>query len=183
MRFWGRTSRASSRRDIDRGRPAELLRLAAARARGRRGWRVRKDGSRFWADVILTAVRDETGGRDRLRQGDARLYRPQARRRGGDAAVEHALLANMDVRKLLEAISASLREVIPHDFAGWRSMTRRRAIWWRSFWARMSKGTLPRRGAGPLEGSVSGKVFRTREPVLLENIGRTRPRRRRPRAS
>ena len=25
------------------------------------GWRVRKDGSRFWADVVITAVRDETG--------------------------------------------------------------------------------------------------------------------------
>ena len=26
------------------------------------GWRVRKDGSRFWADVVITALRDEAGG-------------------------------------------------------------------------------------------------------------------------
>lgn len=25
------------------------------------GWRVRKDGSRFWADVIITAIHDEQG--------------------------------------------------------------------------------------------------------------------------
>jgi PAS domain S-box-containing protein len=38
--------------------------LAQAREQGRvehRGWRVRKDGSRFWADVVLTALRDEAG--------------------------------------------------------------------------------------------------------------------------
>ncbi|WP_248295262.1 PAS domain S-box protein [Paraburkholderia sp. UYCP14C] len=44
------------------GKPARLL--AAARDRGRaedEGWRVRKDGSRFWANVVITAVRDEGG--------------------------------------------------------------------------------------------------------------------------
>src|SRR5919202_559260 len=35
-----------------------------ARAEGRvehEGWRVRKDGSRFWADVVITALRDNSG--------------------------------------------------------------------------------------------------------------------------
>src|SRR5438067_1331015 len=44
------------------GRPARLL--AAARADGRvedEGWRVRKDGSRFWANVVITALFDEHG--------------------------------------------------------------------------------------------------------------------------
>ena len=38
--------------------------LAEARAAGRyeaEGWRVRKDGSRFWANAIVTPVRDEQG--------------------------------------------------------------------------------------------------------------------------
>ena len=38
--------------------------LEAARATGRyeaEGWRVRKDGTRFWADVVITALRDERG--------------------------------------------------------------------------------------------------------------------------
>jgi PAS domain S-box-containing protein len=38
--------------------------LSVARREGRfedEGWRVRKDGSRFWANVVITAVRDATG--------------------------------------------------------------------------------------------------------------------------
>ncbi|HEU5076633.1 MAG TPA: PAS domain-containing protein, partial [Polyangiaceae bacterium] len=38
--------------------------IEQARAHGRvedEGWRVRKDGSRFWANVVITALRDETG--------------------------------------------------------------------------------------------------------------------------
>ena len=36
------------------------------------GWRVRKDGTRFWANVVITALRDQDGELRRLRQGDAR---------------------------------------------------------------------------------------------------------------
>lgn len=42
--------------------PSRLL--AAAAVDGRiedEGWRVRRDGSRFWANVVITALRDETG--------------------------------------------------------------------------------------------------------------------------
>src|SRR5688572_29199561 len=38
--------------------------LAAAAQNGRfedEGWRIRKDGTRFWASVVIVAVRDETG--------------------------------------------------------------------------------------------------------------------------
>ncbi len=48
--------------DVARGRPKTLL--AAALAQGRvedEGWRVRKDGSHFWADVVITALRDSNG--------------------------------------------------------------------------------------------------------------------------
>ena len=44
------------------GRPMRLLRWAAKEGRFEdEGWRVRKDGTRFWADVIVTALRDEHG--------------------------------------------------------------------------------------------------------------------------
>ena len=44
------------------GRPAELLSHAAREGRiGDEGWRMRKDGSRFWADVVITALRDGEG--------------------------------------------------------------------------------------------------------------------------
>ncbi len=50
------------REDIERGKPEQELSVAASEGRLEdEGWRVRKDGSRFWADVVITAVRDEAG--------------------------------------------------------------------------------------------------------------------------
>src|SRR3954462_6720693 len=47
---------------VDRGWPAEELRLATREGRFEdEGWRVRKDGSRFWANVVITALRDDDG--------------------------------------------------------------------------------------------------------------------------
>src|SRR5690242_20542093 len=44
------------------GKPQALLARALAEGRVEdEGWRVRKDGSRFWADVVITAVRDAAG--------------------------------------------------------------------------------------------------------------------------
>jgi PAS domain S-box-containing protein len=49
--------------DVERGHPAEELRRAL-RDGGYEdeGWRLRKDGSRFWASVVITPVHDEAGG-------------------------------------------------------------------------------------------------------------------------
>ncbi len=47
---------------IAEGKPARLLAIAARDGRVEdEGWRMRKDGTRFWADVILTALRDSEG--------------------------------------------------------------------------------------------------------------------------
>jgi PAS domain S-box-containing protein len=44
------------------GEPAQVLARAAVEGRVEtEGWRVRKDGSRFWAGVVITAVRDAQG--------------------------------------------------------------------------------------------------------------------------
>ena len=46
--------------DVRSGKPAMELEVASREGRFEdEGWRVRKDGSRFWANVIITAVRDE----------------------------------------------------------------------------------------------------------------------------
>jgi PAS domain S-box-containing protein len=48
--------------DRVRGKPAQLLEVAATEGRhGEEGWRVRKDGTRFWAHGVMTALRDESG--------------------------------------------------------------------------------------------------------------------------
>lgn len=48
--------------DRDAGAPAALLARAAAEGRTEvEGWRVRKDGTPFFADVVITALRDASG--------------------------------------------------------------------------------------------------------------------------
>jgi PAS domain S-box-containing protein len=48
--------------DIKARKPAHELEAAGAHGRFEdEGWRVRKDGSRFWANVVISAVRDESG--------------------------------------------------------------------------------------------------------------------------
>src|SRR5688500_15296546 len=48
--------------DLERDHPTFELRHARKHGRyEEEGWRLRKDGTRFWANVVITAVRDETG--------------------------------------------------------------------------------------------------------------------------
>src|SRR5438876_2637937 len=55
-------SRFYTREDIERGKPDHGLQMAAAQGRFEdEGWRLRKDGSRFWANVIITALRHDNG--------------------------------------------------------------------------------------------------------------------------
>ncbi|MEA2700971.1 MAG: hypothetical protein QOI66_5242 [Myxococcales bacterium] len=69
--------------DADRlaGRPQKIL--AQARAEGRyqeEGWRVRKDGTTFWASVVVTALFDQR----RILQGYAKITRDLTERRKGE---------------------------------------------------------------------------------------------------
>jgi PAS domain S-box-containing protein len=53
--FYGRDS-------VERGWPDYELKVAAIEGRFEdEGWRIRKDDSRFWASVVITALRDEDG--------------------------------------------------------------------------------------------------------------------------
>jgi PAS domain S-box-containing protein len=48
--------------DIEQGKPERLLAQAAKEGRATdEGWRVRKDGSGYWSDMVLTALYDEAG--------------------------------------------------------------------------------------------------------------------------
>lgn len=69
---------------MERGNPARLLEQAARDGRAEHaGWRVRRDGSRFWAEVVITALRDDAGAVI----GFAKLTRDLTAQR---AAEEHA---------------------------------------------------------------------------------------------
>jgi len=64
--------------DIASGKPERLLEAAALHGRvDDEGWRVRKDGTRFWASVVITAVRDD----DDVLVGFAKITRDMTERR------------------------------------------------------------------------------------------------------
>ncbi|RZN25606.1 PAS domain-containing sensor histidine kinase [Bradyrhizobium sp. Leo121] len=84
--------------DRDAGLPERAL--ATAREKGRftaEGWRVRKDGSRFWAMVVLDAIKDEQG---RL-LGFAKLTRDITERQD---AHQRFLESEQRYRQLIEAV-------------------------------------------------------------------------------
>jgi PAS domain S-box-containing protein len=164
-------SRFFTHEDVERGKPAELLRTAAQRGRlEQEGWRVRKDGSRFWADVVLTAIRDVSGELI----GYAKVTRDFTDRKRAEEAVmlqlSGALLANMDARKLLEAISASMRDVVPHDAATLGLYEEATDTLLVQFLGAEEGET--RRGDLRLQidGSPAGEAFRKGEPIVVERM-------------
>ena len=87
--------------------------LATARREGRfekEGWRVRKDGTQFWANIIIDPIRDETGAII----GFAKITRDITERREIQKALEHAREALAHSQKM-DAIG-QLTGGIAHDF-------------------------------------------------------------------
>lgn len=90
--------------DADRGVPDNLL--TQARKDGRvtdEGWRVRKDGSRFWASIVLTALRNEDG---ELR-GYAKITRDVTERKER----ERELARQRDELEALDRINTVIRDI------------------------------------------------------------------------
>lgn len=91
--------------DRQHGRPDAIL--AAARTNGRyqeEGWRIRKDGSRFWASAVVTALRGEDG---ELR-GFAKITRDLTERRQAEEEARRAA-AERAAREQSDRDAAELR--------------------------------------------------------------------------
>ena len=103
------------------GRPARELERAAAEGRSEaEGWRVRKDGTQLWANVVITALKDEDGEltgyakvtrdiSDRKR-AEAQLLDSEARTRAILAAAVDAIII-IDERGTIESLNVAAEKL------------------------------------------------------------------------
>lgn len=86
------------------GKPQLGLKVAASQGRFEdEGWRVRKDGSQFWANVVITALQDAQG----QPQGFVRVTRDITERKLAEEALQKA---HHDLEKRVEARTAELTQ-------------------------------------------------------------------------
>jgi PAS domain S-box-containing protein len=104
-------SRFYAEEDRAAGVPVRALSIAAEVGRYEaEGWRLRKDGTRFWAHVVIDAIRDEAG--ELL--GFAKITRDLSEKKAAAEALEHANAALFQAQKM-ESIG-QLTGGIAHDF-------------------------------------------------------------------
>jgi PAS domain S-box-containing protein len=95
--------------DIESQKPARELEIATAGGRyEEEGWRLRKDGSRFWANVVITRLRDE--------RGQIRGFAKVTRDRTEHMAAEQAIA--LERRKLKAAFEHADIGLILSDASG-----------------------------------------------------------------
>jgi len=119
--------------DIASGKPQRELETAATEGKVEdEGWRLRKDGTRFWANVVITALHDEKG----KLLGFAKVTRDMTERRKGEEALQEQAAylekrvqertaelekANRMKDEFIATLSHELRTPIT-SIAGWRQM-------------------------------------------------------------
>jgi PAS domain S-box-containing protein len=104
-------SRFYTPEDLASGLPARALSIARREGKfENEGWRVRKDGSRFFASVVIDPVYDENG----VFRGYAKITRDMTQRREAEAQLEEAREHLMQAQKM-EAVG-QLTGGVAHDF-------------------------------------------------------------------
>ena len=112
--------------DRDRNHPQDELEIATREGRfEEEGWRVRKDGRTFWANVVITALRDEQGEL----VGFAKVTRDLTERRRAEeelreTAVELAR-TNLELERFASAAAHDLVEPL-QTMAGFADLLERR---------------------------------------------------------
>lgn len=102
-------SRFYSEHDIQAHKPERELEIAIRVGRIEdEDWRIRKDGSRFWANVIITALREDDGEL----VGFAKVTRDLTERKQQEDELRHANVLLKQQQRELQSLNASKDEFI-----------------------------------------------------------------------
>jgi PAS domain S-box-containing protein len=118
-------SRFYTPEDIESGKPQRELDTALATGKyEEEAWRLRKDGSRFWANIVITALRDQDGNlrgfgkvtRDLTARREAeehtrRLLQEEAARHAAEASALEARRAQREERRQREQLRVTLASI------------------------------------------------------------------------
>src|SRR2546430_15644732 len=89
--------------DVAQGKPQWALEIAEREGRHEdEGWRLRKDGTRYWANTVISPMRDSQGGLI----GYAKVTRDLTQRRRADQALAHT---NQELERFSYSVSHDLR--------------------------------------------------------------------------
>ena len=157
----------------NRGVPEEEIRIATAEGRWEgEGWRIRKDGSRFWASVVITALHDEDGKLLGFTKVTRDITEEKRVRESFLLEVTNALLSNLDITKLLVAIGTCVRQVKAFDYASvavYDPETKMLRV--HSIGAAPGMPPLPDAVLLPLAGTPHGAAYSSGKPLLLKGVG------------
>lgn len=155
---------------VERGIPDEEIKAATWEGRWEgEGWRIRKDGSRFWASVVITALHDEDGKLLGFTKITRDITEQKRVRDSFLLEVTNALLSNLDITKLLTAIDACVRQVKAFDYASvalYDPDTKMLRI--HSIGAAAGIPPLPESVLLPVAGTPHGSVYASGKPLLLK---------------
>jgi PAS domain S-box-containing protein len=118
-------SRFYPREAVERDWPGEELRRASVEGRFEdENWRVRKDGSQFWANVVITALRDEAGEirgflkvtrdlteRRQAEENARRLLQEETARQAAEASAREAQRARDEESRQREQLRVTLTSI------------------------------------------------------------------------
>ena len=97
--------------DVRNGKPDWELTVAQKEGRLEdEGWRIRKDGSRFWANVIITAVRNSSG----KLVGFAKVTRDVTTKMQAQRALQKEVAERREAQRQLHLSEKFLRELSLH---------------------------------------------------------------------
>ena len=131
--------------------------LEVARREGRyeeEGWRIRKDGTKFWASVVITALRDDTGrlrGFGKVTRDLTERKRTEERREAAREAEAAGLRRHAERMAELEQTKTQFLNLASHELRGPLTVIR-------GYNSMLQDGTIPTEQIGAVARIVETKL-------------------------